>query len=395
MNNKELEEAINYQINTFPIYNEILRENSLTAKDIKKIIENREYWKIPPVDALTFKSSRGLYLELANTELDGLFHCSSSTSGDPSLVYLSNSDLEYKINNVAECLNIEECDTGIAFLLPLKFSKIVRKKMKKRFEEIENYKFLPVMFFAPMALERIYENLEYGITGIDFFKTIKNYISGSKQPALKFLSIEKIIKKIEEYKEKDKPLAMGGFILLFYPTIKGIKNKLSDSIDFDKIYIITGAGGWSGKKGTFVGKSIDKKNFVKEMAELFNIKEKDIPLHFIDAYACTESPVAHRGFFDLDVGDYVFHPHKDSLVYIINKETGKPVDEGEEGLIRIITFKKQEGAPTVVIQQHDVARLLKKGEYNEALEFTNIHREKGYKSEGCALGASELMGVKE
>ncbi len=389
---EKLEEAIEYQIKTFEIYKAILKEDGLAYQDIKKIIKNKEYWRIPSIDAEMFKRSRNLYLDLANTNVEGIFHCSSSTSGDPSLVYLSYSDLEYKLNNFSQSLNVEECSGGIGFAFPSTFSEKVSKRMKKLFSGLDNYKLLPVMFFGSLGVEKNYEDLHYYVTGIKIIKTIANYLKGNKRPVYNYLSNDDLYTIIKKYEEKKEPIMLGGFVLLLYSALKGLKDHINKNFNLgNKAYIVTGAGGWSGVKGIFKGEKINKQRFVEEMCELFNIDRRYVSNNFRDMYAFTESPTTHLGFFDIELGDYKFKPHPDSMIYIINKNSGEPVNEGEEGVIKVITFRKIEGSPTVVVQQHDVARLIKKGKYEEALEFTNIHREKGYKPAGCSLKAAELL----
>ncbi len=394
---EKLKETFITMYEKFPFYQEVCKNENITKKDLEKIIDNEEFYKLPGVWAESFKRGKGLIEEINDKTAisqykkgDVLyFQMSSSTSGDPSYVLTNEEELRRTIDNFSKIFKKEGVSVVYVFM--------PSKKLLDLEGKLGAYKGIPTTLRVGLSLhglEELYNDVRYYVN-LDFKKVLLRLINKKVKPIRKD-NIQKVKNIIEEWKNRGKGIGLGGFSLLLDPTLdEWIKEGVRFDIG-DRVYIILGGGGYSGRKGKVEGKAIIKKNLVEKACEVFGINKEECADRIIDTYAFTEQQGAHEGRWNWDLEDFLFTVGDDTIMYIIDPETGKPITEpGKKGLIKVITYYlKPENilSCNASVIQRDLAMPIEVGERKEVIKFTGIERQKGASIEGCAFKGEEILG---
>lgn len=377
-----LKECIIGQWETFEYYRNLCKAKGLSLVDLKKVIDNEEYYILPGVASDAFKKSRGLVTDLNDLTAAGRFQVSSSTSGDPSYLYTSQAELDKILNNYVMTFGIEGISKGIGFCPSLRILNSLSRKAKYL-----NKKSVHRMKFALEAVKMHYSEMIFTVD-LYILRTILSMIV-KKKPALKKMTLEKVVEMIRDSEKKNEKFAIGGIALLMVPYFDQMKE---GQFNFHgNIHVIFSGGGYSGKKGTIRGKKINKPELIKKISAVFGIEEKYYQTNIKDIYGFTENPATHEGFWNNDIGDFMFQPWHDSRLYIVDPETERPLKQGK-GLVKIIT-PYSDGKPTaanVSVTQFDLATIFGVKENYQITHFSHISRFSSLGVEGCGFKAGEI-----
>jgi hypothetical protein len=124
---------------------------------------------------------------------------------------------------------------------------------------------------------------------------------------------------------------------------------------------------------------------------VLGLDEKFLSTNLKDIYGFTENPTTHEGFWNKDIGDFMFRPWHESRVYIVDPETEKPLKEGK-GFFKIISpwGNGRPSSANVSVIQYDMVRIFGVKPNCQVTEFSHISRFTTAGMEGCALKADAI-----
>jgi len=377
-----LGQSITGQWEKFEYYRNLCKKKGLSLEDIQKAIKNEEYYLVPGVISTAFKKSKGLFNDLNDFTMEGKFQVSSSTSGDPSYIYTSTQESGKIIENYRDTFGIEGVSKALGFAPSGRILSALSRKLSHM-----GHKSIARMKYALDAADQHYEDMTYTLD-MDILRLLPSLIFKG-QPAFKKVSLEKIIESIKDSEQKRGNIAIGGFVLLFVPYLDQMKEG-QFSFD-DNLHIVFSGGGYGGVKGSIKGKEINKPELVKRISSVFGLDHKHLSTNVKDIYGFTESPATNEGYWNDELGDFVFRTWHESRAYIVDPETEKPLKKGH-GLLKFIT-PYSTGNPSssnVSLLQCDMATIVKSQPDYRVTEFTYIKRLKTSSVEGCGYKADEI-----
>jgi hypothetical protein len=189
------------------------------------------------------------------------------------------------------------------------------------------------------------------------------------------------------------PIGLCMSVLMLYPVVRSLPRTYNLG---ERAYILTGAGGWDGKKGTAVGEPIHKPTYVREVAETLSIPESAWETNFRDVYGTSENGKAQLGTYSRAFEDFVYRVGDDVRLYVIDPVTETPSSVGGRGYPRFVSAAGVEGFAGVCVQQQDLVTLVEMAADGSAAAFTHIARSAGTEGSGgvgCALEMSEEVRV--
>lgn len=374
-------QAIEKQYSTYEYYRDAVAKAGLTRSDLKQVIENQEFYRLPSVVTLDFKISA------AKTELlndlkrnDGTFMVSSSTSGDISYMYCSPADLEYIASFYTKGCQFSNSDNGFIFIPPV---------------EMLNTSYAKLSLFGKPTISRMmpaYRGAEQQFKMNDMLSInlpvyLKNKLTNTHSINMfQYLNVKKLEKIARQDASQHKTVTFVGLLFLMNAFIKN-NAKLLKELNIS-VNVATAGGGWSGRKGKFVMEPITKNGFVKQFCQHFQVNDSN---NISDVYSFCESPVSHRGFYEDDLNDYRYLVDEDSIVYALDVNSRKPVKKGEEGLFLVINPRGCDYSCNAVVLQMDTIKVLETYDNGSVKEFTQVKRLEGLPAEGCAYKANEII----
>ncbi|RLI99761.1 MAG: hypothetical protein DRP03_02625 [Candidatus Aenigmatarchaeota archaeon] len=374
-----LAENLERQIYEFPAYAAFFSKFApIDKNEIQNVIENGDLYLIPPLPAEYFKKSNDLFRELSKLEKEGRWNVSSSTSGDPSYVYRTPLDEEVMKQSYIDAFSLfPKTDETIVFSPPESFIK----KASQRFSLGDGKDAILQAAIIHEASKEIYNNMYYAARPDYLAMIIKKMLGTLKGPILKRMSKDEFRMILDDALVDKKILGFGASVILLYPMV--LEYTEPGDYDFhDNLYITTGAGGWSGRKGTLRGEPIDKKKYIRDMEERLGIPVE----HIMDVYAFTENFAAYRGLWDEEYGDFVFEVPDNVKAYAIN-DKGRPAKAGEYGVFAVYSPYGHEGFAGAAIKQNDKVMVVETNEDGSLRRFTHIERI-GKDGRGCAFEMS-------
>ena len=332
---------------------------------------------IPYIPSEVYKKSRSLTLQLLKVPINevALFSCSSSTTGDPSLVSRTIEDFDQiqynSIKVYTEFFNWSRLKVGSKRCIVFNFSpdrfmmSFMAKKNVKGFEYVKKTRYFNACMNKPWEY---YGHQEYLVRG-KIFKTIWAIITTFSIRGGFILDVSKMLRMIENIIKTGywdnisvSRIIFGGSALLMNNMFE--KRLLIDKIfyDLDGIgFVGCGGGGWDGVKGEAKMKAVNKSKFIEHYEKVFNIKTKNI----VDIYAFTENPTLFGGHWSEKYQDFVFHCPDTSRIVVRDIEHLEPVNEGEEGLLEVITPYGVNGSINQAVLVDDIVELISKSKCSE------------------------------
>lgn len=333
-------------------------------------IENLEEIPYTPTDI--YKKSESRTLQLLKVPLDEivLFSCSSSTTGDPSLVPRTLEDFDQiqynSIKVFTEFFGWKDLKLGSKRCLVFNFAPnrtmmlFMARKNAKGFKYVKKTRYFTACMNKPWEY---YGHQEYMVKG-KILKTIWAIIKsfsirgGFVLDVSKMLKMIKYILKTGNWKGMEvSKLIFGGSPLLMNNMFENRLLKEKVFYDLDGLgFVGSGGGGWDGVKGEAKLDAVNKVKFIENYEKVFNIKSKDIA----DIYAFTESPTLFGGHWSEKYQDFLLHCPDTARIIVRDLDELEPVDEGMEGLLEVITPYGVNGSINQAVLVDDIVELISK-----------------------------------
>lgn len=365
---KDLLEQIKLSHNNCTYYKENLckRFNFIIPEDLT--IDDLETIPFIPTDI--YKKSGNRTLQLLKTPLDkiALFSCSSSTTGDPSIVPRTLEDfdqLQYNsIKVFSDFFRWKECKPDSKRILAFNFApdrtfmSLLAKRNFKGFEHVKKTRYYTSCMNKPWEY---YGYVEYLIK-FKVLRTIWAILSTFSVRGGFILDVSKMLKMINKILETGywkkievSKIIFGGSPLLMNNMFEKRLLKEKVRYDLDGIsFVGCGGGGWEGIKGEARLDAVVKSEFIGNYEKVFNIKTKDIA----DIYAFTEGPTLFGGHWSEKYQDFLLHCPDTARIIVRDLNKLKPVDTGEEGLLEVITPYGVNGSVNQAVLVDDIVELI-------------------------------------
>lgn len=395
---KALLKQINLSYNNCKYYKDKLCKNfDFTIPD-EILIDNLETIPYIPTDIYKKSGNRTLNLSKVPLENIALFSCSSSTTGDPSIVPRTLEDfdqLQYNsIKVFTEFFGWEKLKIGSKRCVTLNFSpdryfmSMMAKRSVKEFEYVDKTRYFTACMNKPWEF---YGYEEY-LVKMKILKTIWAIISTFSPKGGFILDVTKMLKMIKKIKETGhwknievSKILFGGSPLLMNNMFE--KRLLKEDVfyDLDGISIVgCGGGGWDGVKGQAKMGNVNKSKFIGYYEKVFNIKPKDIR----DIYAFTEGPTLFGGHWSEKYQDFLLHCPDTARIIVRDLEDLEPVKDGEEGLLEVLTPYGVNGTINQAVLVDDIVELISTNKCSECgykgATFRIIGRLKNAQGKSCS-----------
>ncbi len=395
---KDLLEQIKLSYNFCKYYRENLCKNFDFVIPDELNINDLESIPYMPTDL--YKKTEGLTLQFLKVPLDKivLFSCSSSTTGDPSIVPRTIEDfdqLQYnsvKVFNDFFRWNDYVCGSKKSLIFNFAPGRVLMSFMAKKnvsgFEYYKRTRYFTACMNKPWEY---YGHEEYMVKG-KFLKTIWAIISTFSIKGGFVLDVSKMLKMVKKVLKtgywKDIEVAkmlFGGSPLLMNNMFE--KRLLKENVyyDLDGIsFVGCGGGGWDGVKGEAKLDAVDKVRFIDNYEKVFNIKPRDIA----DIYAFTEGPTLFGGHWSEKYQDFLLHCPDTARIIVRDTINLQPVNEGVEGLLEVITPYGVNGSINQAVLVDDIVELISKNKCPECgykgATFRIIGRLKNAQGKSCS-----------
>ncbi|MHA1479266.1 MAG: LuxE/PaaK family acyltransferase [Promethearchaeota archaeon] len=395
---KEMLKQINLSYNNCKYYKDNLCSKfDFTIPD-EITIDNLE--NIPYIPTGTYKKSGNRTLNLLKLPLENiaLFSCSSSTTGDPSIVPRTLEDfdqLQYNsIKVFTEFFGWEKLKIGSKKPLTINFSpnrffmSLMARRSAKGFECIDKTRYFTACMNKPWE----YFGHEEYLVKMKILKTFWALIStfslkgGFILDVTKMLKIVKKINDTGHWKNIDvSKILFGGSPLLMNNMFEKRLLKENIFIDLDgKSVVGCGGGGWDGIKGEAKMGKVNKTKFIESYEKVFNIKSKDIR----DIYAFTEGPTLFGGHWSEKYQDFLLHCPDTARIIVRDLENLEPVNDGEEGLLEVLTPYGVNGTINQAVLVDDIVEVISNNKCPECgykgATFRIIGRLKNSQGKSCS-----------
>ena len=356
--------------------------------------------QIPFIPTETYKKSANRVLQMLKVPLDEivLFSCSSSTTGDPSIVPRTLKDFDQiqynSIKVFTEFFGWRELKQDSKQCLVFNFApdrlfmSLMAKRNTKGFEYFNKTRYFTACMNKPWEY---YGHEEYMVK-FKLLKTIWAIISTFSIRGGFVLDVSKMLKMIEKilttghWKDVEvSKIIFGGSPLLMNNMFE--RRLLKENIFFDldgKATVTCGGGGWDGVKGEAKMDKVSKVKFLENYEKVFNIKPKD----FADIYAFTEGPTLFGGHWSDKYQDFLLHCPNTSRIIARDLANLEPVNSGEEGLLEVLTPYGVNGTINQAVLVDDIIDLISKTKCPECgyegATFRIIGRLKNARGKSCS-----------
>ncbi|TFF95708.1 MAG: hypothetical protein EU547_07230 [Promethearchaeota archaeon] len=355
---------------------------------------------IPYIPSEIYKKSGKQTLELLKVPLDdiAMFSCSSSTSGNPSIVPRTLEDFDQiQYNSIKVFTDFfhwkERGGEGRGPLVfnfsPGRFlSAMMAKKNTSEFEYVKKTRYFTACMNKPWEF---YGHEEY-LVKPKILKTLKAMITTFSIKGGFVLDVSKMLNMIEEVKDDLEWKGMEVSRIIFGGSPLLMNNMFDNRLleqgihhDLDGIgFVGCGGGGWDGVKGEAKMDSVNKKDFIEKYEKVFNIKSDDIA----DIYAFTEGPTLFGGHWSEKYQDFLLHCPDTSRIIVRDLNKLEPVNEGEEGLLEVITPYGVNGSINQAVLVDDIVELISKTKCPECgyhgATFRVLGRLKNVQGKSCS-----------
>ena len=365
---KEMLKQISLSYNNCEYYKEkIFKKFDFTIPDEISI---NDLATIPYVPTETYKKSGNRTLNISKVPLENiaLFSCSSSTTGDPSIVPRTLEDFDQiqynSIKVFTEFFDFEKLKIGSKRGVVFNFSpdrlfmSLMTKRSAKGFEYVDKTRYFTACMNKPWEF---YAHEEY-LVKMKILKTLWEIISTFSVKGGFILDVSKMLKMIKKILNTGhwnnvevSKILFGGSPLLMNNMFE--KRLLNEKVFYDldgKSIVGCGGGGWDGVKGEAKMGEVDKSRFIESYEKVFNIKAKDIR----DIYAFTEGPTLFGGHWSEKYQDFLLHCPNTTRIIIRDLEDMEPVNDGEEGLLEVLTPYGVNGSVNQAVLVDDIVELV-------------------------------------
>ena len=383
-----MRESVTDNIKNNEFYSDMVKGAGFRVDDLNNI---EDLASIPMIPTTFYKQSANKFRKLLKIPEEEVqqWNCSSTTSGDPSLVGINKMDLDFLSEMSKKCfLEFIPRDWNNAIV----YIFAPNPKLLDRFC-IRYTKVRPVRAYSGNYFKASEEmsKVEY-LFSFSFLKAIQAIIKTRSIVGGFYIKENYLLKKINENHEKPEneryDTGIGGSIHLINKFMEHMKE---NGIKFDlkeKIEVVTGGGGWDGHKAQLKYDPINKSKFVSDISELFGTEKKQV----IDIYGLTESPIVFGSHWSEKYQDYVFHCPQYARIIIRNTASLEPLkNEGERGILEILTPFGSNASIKHAIVVDDQVELVSKNRCSECGKEGATFRVLGRLDKSEGLGCSSLI----
>ncbi len=331
---KLMREIITDNIENNEFYSDMVKTAGFNVDSLNNI---DDLALIPFISTTFYKQSANLYKKLLKTPEDKILHwnCSSTTSGDPSLIGVNENDLDFLHEMSRKCfLDFipRDWDNAIVYL----FSPSA--KLLDRF----CYRFTkerPVRAYSGNYYKVSEEmtKVEY-LFGFSILRSVKALIKAKSLAAGFYIKQSYLIKSLNKNLKKPDGerfnVGIGGSNHLINVFMKFLReNNITYNLG-NELDVVVGGGGWDGHKAMLKYPPINKLEFVSNVSELFGIERKRV----LDIYGFTECPIVFGSHWSDKYEDFVFHCPQYSRIIIRDTQSLEPLKkEGDRGFLEVLT----------------------------------------------------------
>ena len=369
-------------------YRNMVKNSNFNVDDLNSI---DDLASIPFISTTFYKQSANMYKKLLKIPEDEIKHwnCSSTTSGDPSLVGVNEIDMNFLYEMSRKCfLDFIPRDWSRAKV----FLFSPNTKMLDRFC-IRFTKERPVRAYSGN-----YYKVSEEMTKVEYLFSFS--ILKALQAIIKTRSIvggfyikqtyliKSINKNLKQPKEKRFNLGIGGSNFLITKFMEYMReNNITYNFgnDFD---LVVGGGGWDGQKAQLKYDPINKLEFVSNIAELFGTERKRV----IDIFGFTECPIVFGSHWSDKHEDFIFHCPQYSRILIRDIKSLEPLKkEGDRGFLEVLTpFGSRASIKHAVIVDDNI-ELVSKNKCPECGREGDTYKILGRMEESEGIGCSSLI----
>jgi hypothetical protein len=362
--------SLKQQFDSIDIYKKMCDKCGMsTSADIERTVESADWAALPAISDRMFKRSAGLFGKL-KYNVPGLWHVSSSTSGDPSYVWRTSQDEQTIIEAYTSCY----CKPKQTFDIMLGFAPGLGmlERMSKRFDLADGNVTKVQSILPTIASGKVTTKQNIEVIKLNIPKTIWQ------------TKIKKIPRPVLEIKTKELHAALAkaaadGLSICFGASVIFIDQVLRSGVTLPiakDVFVLTGGGGWDGSKGALQAKPIDKAAFVDHTCKVLGIPESEADRRIWDNYGVTEKAFSCIGHWDSGRKDFVYSTENlkpETKVIALDLQSGELVKNGK-GIIRIISPHGNSGAATAVMQESDEITVISTNQDDSVKEFMGIKR---------------------
>ncbi len=357
----QMQASLKQQYENCDIYKKISDKCGIsTGKDIERAIESADWAALPAISDRMFKRSAGLFGKL-KYNVPGVWHVSSSTSGDASYVWRTAQDEQTIIEAYMSCYikAKQMVDITLAFAPGIG----MLEGMSRRFDLADGNKAKMQSILPTIAADKTTKQ------NIEMIRVAAG--PPGLRPALE-INTKDLIEALSK-------AASDGLSVQFGASAIFIDQVLKSGAPFPKVkdvFILTGGGGWDGSKGAMQAKPIDRAAFVENACNVLGIPKSEVDRRIWDNYGVTEKAFSCIGHWDSGRKDYVYSTENlkpETKVIALNLQTGELVRNGK-GIIRIISPHGNNGAATAVMQESDEINVISTNPDGSVKEFVGIKR---------------------
>lgn len=278
--------------------------------------------RMPPVLSASFKRSADLYLKLLRRPLGEIdvFTLSSSTSGDPSVIGRTRADIAAYASAFRR--SFEACHGSAPFDRVLALWPNPEKMLSADNGRLNG---LPSVPFAANVFK---------VAGPPREPSRLAILLRLRPGAPAEIDIDGLAAGLDAAQEKGERVLIGGPPIVVHLALNRLGEKFGRqwSLGPDG-YVLVGAGGWDGRKGTMdLGRGISRPDFVAQATDLLGVPPRNVSDH----YGFSESGLSFPGTFDGD--DFTYAVPAEAHVILRDPVTLEPFeDAGREGLVEVVS----------------------------------------------------------
>jgi len=383
-----MREIVTENIKKNEFYSDMVKGAGFKVDDLNTI---DDLASIPMIPTTFYKQSANNFrklLKIPEKEVQQ-WNCSSTTSGDPSLVGVNKNDMDFLNEMSRKCFLdfiARDWDNAVVYI----FSP--NTKLLDRFC-IRYTKVRPVRAYSGNYF-KVSEHMckvEY-LFSFSFLKALQAIIKTRSIVGGFYIKQSYLLKSINKNLEKPEneryKIGIGGSNHLInkfmqYMRENNIKYDFKNDIDF-----VTGGGGWDGHKAQLKYEPINKSKFVSNIAELFGTEKRRV----VDIYGFTESPIVFGSHWSDKCEDFVFHCPQYARIIIRNVASLEPLKkEGDRGILEVLTPFGSNASVKHAIVVDDQVELVSKNKCPECGKEGATFRVLGRLDKSEGLGCSSII----
>lgn len=383
-----MREIVKDNVKKNEFYAEMVKGAGFKVDDLNSI---DDLSTIPMIPTTFYKESANKFRKLLKIPEEELlrWNCSSTTSGDPSLVGINKQDLDFLNEMTRKCfLDFIPRDWNNAIV----YNFAPNPKLIDRFC-LRYTKVRPVCANSSNYFKVLEEmsKVEY-LFSLSYLKAMQAIIKtrsivGGFYIKQNYL-LESINKNIVKPENERYDTGIGGSIHLINKLMGDMRK---DGIKYDlkeKVGVVTGDGGWDGHKAQLKYEPINKSKFVYDISELFGTEKNRI----VDIYGLTESPIVFGSHWSEKYQDFVFHCPQYARIIVRNIASFEPLkNEGERGVLEILTPFGNNASIRHAIVVDDQVELVSKNKCPECGSEGATFRVLGRLDKSEGLGCSSII----